>query len=119
MKKCIRRMASCGLLIGLLVVAGCSSQVAKWEKAGTLVSVSPAEETTRAPGETGTVLGDKEMGLTRVETTEGVYIVHGKISVANTGMPVRLGYEKKESSDELQDKPTYLSFGSQKYQIAR
>jgi hypothetical protein len=119
MKKCIRHIFSCGLLIGLLVMAGCSSQVAKWENAGTLVSVSPAEESTRAPGSRGVALGDEELGLTRVETTEGVYIVHGKISVANTGMPVKLGYEKKESSDELQDKPTYLSFGSQKYQIAR
>jgi hypothetical protein len=112
MKKCI-------LLIGLLIVAGCSSKVAKWENAGTLVNVSPAEESTRPPGQSGTVLGDEEIGLTRVETTKGVYVVHGKISVANTGMPVKLGYEKKESSDELQDTPSYLSFGSQKYAIAR
>lgn len=112
MKKCI-------LLIGLLVIAGCASQVARWENAGTLVSVSPAEEPTRSPGRLGTALGESEMGLTRVETTKGVYVVHGKISVANTGMPVKLGYDKKESSDELQDKPTYLSFGSQKYIIAR
>jgi len=107
------------LLIGLLIVAGCSSEVAKWENAGTLVSVSPAEQPTLSPGRAGTALGEKEMGLTRVETTEGVYIVHGKISVANTGMPVKLGYEKKESSAELQDTPSYLSFGSQKYIIAR
>src|SRR4030042_5671087 len=102
MKKCI-------LLIGLLVVAGCSSEVAKWENAGTLVSVRPAEETTRSPGRLGTALGASEMGLTRVETTKGVYVVHGKISVADTGTPVKLGYDKKESSNELQDKPTYLS----------
>jgi hypothetical protein len=106
------------LLIGLLIVAGCSSEVAKWENAGTLVSVSPAEETTRSPGRLETALGDKELGLTRVETTEGVYVVHGKISVANTGMPVKLGYSKKDSSDELQDKPSCLSFGGQKYMIA-
>jgi len=112
MKKCI-------LLIGLLVVAGCSSEVAKWENAGTLVSVSPAEEPTRSPGRVGTALGETEMGRTRVETTEGVYIVHGKISVANTGMPVKLGYDKKDSSDELQDTPSYLSFGSQEYIISR
>ena len=112
MKKCI-------LLIGLLVVAGCSSHVAKWENAGTLVSVSPAGETTRSPGRLGTTLGDNEMGLTRVETTKSVYVVHGKISVANTGMPVRLGYDKKDSSDELQDMPTYLSFGGQQYIISR
>jgi len=67
----------------------------------------------------GTTLGDNEMGLTRVETTKSVYVVHGKISVANTGMPVRLGYDKKDSSDELQDMPTYLSFGGQQYIISR
>ena len=32
MKKCI-------LILGFMVVAGCSSEVAKWENAGTLVSV--------------------------------------------------------------------------------
>jgi hypothetical protein len=67
----------------------------------------------------GTALGDNEMGLTRVETTEGVYIVHGKISVAQTGMPVKLGYDKEDSSEELQDTPSYLSFGSQQLKIAR
>ena len=112
MKKCI-------LLIGLIIVAGCSSEVAKWENAGTLVSVSPAEKSTRPPGRLGTALGDNEMGLTRVETTKGVYVVHGKISVANTGMPVKLGYDEKDSSDELQDTPSYLSFGSQQYIISR
>jgi hypothetical protein len=112
MKKCI-------LIVGLLIVAGCSSEVAKWENAGTLVSVRPAEEATRPPGRLGTALGEQEIGLTRVETTEGVYIVHGKISVANTGMPVRLGYDKKDSSEEFQDTPSYLSFGSQQHKIAR
>jgi len=112
MKKCI-------LIIGLLVVAGCSSEVARWENAGTLVSVRPAEETARPPGRLGTALGENEMGLTRVETTEGVYIVHGKISVAQTGMPVKLGYEKKDSSDGLQDTPSYLSFGGRQHRIAR
>jgi hypothetical protein len=111
MKKCI-------LIVGLLVVAGCSSEVAKWEDAGTLVSVRPAEESTPTPGRKGTVLGETEMSRTRVETTEGVYIVHGKISVAQTGMPVKLGYDKKDSSDELQDTPSYLSFGSQQHRIA-
>ena len=111
MKKCI-------LIIGLLVVAGCSSEVAKWENAGTLVSVRPAEETARPPGRAGTALGENELGLTRVETTEGVYIVHGKISVAQTGMPVKLGYDKEDSSEELQDTPSYLSFGSQQLKIA-
>ena len=107
MKKCI-------LLIGLMVVAGCSSEVAKWEDGGKLISVRPADESTRRPGRLGTALGEEEMGLTRVETTMGVYIVHGKISVAQTGMPVKLGYDEKDSSN----KPSQLSLGSQKYQIA-
>ena len=112
MKKCI-------LIVGLLIVAGCSSEVAKWENAGTLVSVRPAEEPTRSSGRLGTALGETEMGRTRVETTKGVYVVHGKISVANTGMPVKLGYDKKDSSEEFQDTPSYLSFGSQRYMISR
>ena len=111
MKKCI-------LLIGLMIVAGCSSEVARWENAGTLVSVRPAEELNRPPGRLGTALGENEMGRTRVETTEGVYFVHGKISVAQTAMPVKLGYDKKESSDEIQGTPSYLSFGGQEHRIA-
>jgi len=111
MKKCI-------LIVGILVIVGCSSEVARWEDTGTLVSVRPADESTRRPGRLGTALGEEEMGLTRVETTKGVYIVHGKISVAQTDMPVKLGYDKKDSSDELQDKPSHLSLGGQKYQIA-
>jgi hypothetical protein len=111
MKKCI-------LIFVLLVIAGCSSKVAKWEDAGTLVSVRPADQTARTPGRMGTALGEKEIGLTRVETTKGVYVVHGKISFAQTGMPVKLGYEKKDSSAELQDTPSYLSFGGQEHRIA-
>ena len=112
MKKCI-------LIVGLLVIAGCSSEVAKWEDAGTLVGVRPAEEPTRSPGRLGAALGEKEIGLTRVETTEGVYVVHGKISYAQTGVPVKLGYEKKESSDELQDTPSCLAFVGQQHSIVR
>lgn len=112
-------MKKCVLLVGLLVVAGCSSQVARWDDAGTLVSVSPADESTRSPGRMERPLAGSEMGLTSVKTTRGEYVVHGKVSVANTGMPVKLGYEKKESSDDLQDTPSYLSFGGQKYMIAR
>ncbi|UCC96906.1 MAG: hypothetical protein JSW66_13800 [Phycisphaerales bacterium] len=110
-------MKKCVLLAGLMIVAGCSSQVAKWEDAGALVSVRPAEESTRRPGRLGTALGEEELGLTRVETTKGVYVVHGKISVAHKGMPVKVGYDKKDSSDELQDEPSYLSLGGQKHQI--
>ena len=112
MKKCI-------LIVGLLIVAGCSSEIAKWQDAGTLVSVRPAEESARPPGRLGTALGEKEIGLTRIETTEGVYIVHGKISFAQTGVPVKLGYEKKDSSDELKDTPSYLSFAGQEHRIAK
>ena len=112
MKKCI-------LIAGLLVVAGCATKVARWENAGTLVSVRPAEGLTRSPGRLGTALGEGELGRTRVETTEGVYIVHDKISVAQTGMPVKVGYGKKDSSVELEDEPSYLSLGSRQYQIAR
>ncbi len=67
-------MRKCILVVGLLVVVGCSSGVARWESSGTLVSVRPAEEPTRAPGRAGTALGDNEMGRTRVETSEGVSI---------------------------------------------
>ena len=109
MKKCI-------LILGFMVVAGCSSEVAKWENAGTLVSVRPANETTRSPGRLGTALGETEVGRTRVETTEGIYIVHGKIGVANTGIPVKVGYG---SSDENRGTPSYLALGGQKYEIAR
>ena len=108
MKKCI-------LIVGLLVVAGCASKVAKWESAGTLVSVRPAEGTSRASGRLGTALGEAELGRTRVETTEGVYIVLDKVSSAQIDMPVKVGYDEKDSSDE----PSYLSLGGQQYRIAR
>ena len=108
MKKCI-------LVIGLIIVAGCTSKVAKWENAGTLVSVRPAEGTSRASGRMGTALGETELGRTRVETTEGVYIVLDKVSSAQTGMPVKVGYDKKDSSDE----PSHLSLAGRQYQIAR
>ena len=112
-------MRKCILVVGLMVVVGCSSGVARWESAGTLVSVRPAEEPTRAPGRAGTALGDNEMGRTRVETTEGVYIVHGKISVAQVGAIVTVGYVKKDSSGEQQDEPAYLAFGGQRHEIVR
>jgi hypothetical protein len=108
MKKCI-------LIVGLLVVAGCAGEVARWENAGTLVSVRPAEGTSRPSGRMGTALGEHELGRTRVETTEGVYIVLDKIGSAQTGMPVRVGYGKKDSSNE----PSYLSLGDRQYRIAR
>ena len=108
MKKCI-------LIVGFIIVAGCASKVARWESAGTLVSVRPAEGTTRPAGRMGTALGEHELGRTRVETTEGVYIVLDKISFAQTGEPVKVGYSEEDSSDE----PSYLSLGGRQYQIAR
>ena len=109
MKKCI-------LIVGLMVISGCSSGVARWENAGTLISVRPAEEPTRSPGRLGSALGETEMGRTRVETTEGVYVVHGKIGVVQMDIPVRVGYS---SSDENQGTPSHLAFGGQEYEIAR
>lgn len=38
------------------------------------------------------------LGRTHIETTEGVYIIRDKISVAQTDMPVKIGYDKKDSS---------------------
>jgi len=108
MKKCI-------LIVGLLVAAGCASKVARWENAGTLVSVRPAEGSTRASGRMGTALGEAELGRTRVETTEGVYIVLDKVSSAQIGTPVKVGYDKKDSSDGS----SYLSLGGRQYPIAR
>jgi len=64
------------------------------------------------------VLGEHESGRTRLETTEGTYIVHGKISVSQTGTPVKVGYAKKGSPDDYQDTPPYLSFGDQQHRIA-
>ncbi len=91
-----------------------ASKVARWESAGTLVSVRPAEGLTRSPGRLGTALGEDELGRTRVETTEGVYIVLDKVSSAQTCMPVKVGYDKEDSSDE----PSYLSLGGRQYPIA-
>jgi len=107
------------LFIGLLIIAGCSSEVARWEDAGTLVSVGPAEEPTRPSGRLGTVLGENEWGQTRVETTKGTYIVDEKISVSQVGMPVKIGYGKQGSSDNNLDRPSYLSFGGKRYRIVR
>lgn len=112
MKKCI-------LVVGLLIVAGCSSEIARWEDAGTLVSVQPAKESTRSPGLMGTVLGEQELGRTRVETTKGTYIVDEKISVSQVGTPVKVGYDKQGSSGISQNTPSYLSFGGRQYKIVR
>ena len=110
MKKCI-------LVVGFMVVAGCSGETVKWVSAGTLVSVSPSEEVVDPVGRP--VLAETSWGHTRVETTAGVYVVHGKVSVAQEGVPVSVGYGKKGSSDEHRDTPSYLAFGGRRYEIAR
>ena len=104
------------LVVGLVIVAGCASEVIKWENAGTLVSLRSAEEPTRPPGRLGRALGQTEVGRTRVETTVGTYIVHGKVGVAQTGTPVRLGYD---ASDGSRDTPSHLAFGVRQYEIVR
>ena len=112
MKKCI-------LIFAMVALAGCSSKVTRWESAGTLVSVSPSEESVRPSGRRGSALGENQWGRSRVETTEGSYVILGKINVAHTGVPVSVGYVKKDSSDELQETPSYLAFGGREYEIAR
>ena len=105
-------------IIGILALAGCSSETVRWKDAGTLVSVSPWEEPTRPSGRRGTILGDTEWGRSRVETTEGVYIVVDKVSVSQPGAPVRVGYIKEDSSDKYREKPSYIAFGDREYKIA-
>jgi len=111
-------MNKCILIVGLMVVAGCSSEAVKseavkWVNAGTLVSVGPDMESTRQPGRVkSAVLGETKLSRTRVETTEGVYIVGDKIGIAETGVPVRVGYDSSET-------PSYLSLGGQRYKIVR
>ena len=58
---------------------------------------------------------DPYIGKIAVETTDGVYIVLDKVSTAQTGAPVKVGYGKEDSSDE----PSYLSLGGRQYGIAR
>ena len=93
------------------------SEPVKWVSVGTLVSVGPDMESTRHPGRLrSAVLGETTFTRTRVETTEGVYVVSGKIGIAETGIPVSVGYD---SSDEESDKPSYLTLRGERYKIAR
>ena len=77
------------LIIGLAIVAGCANETAvksesvRWVSIGTLVSVSPDTEPTRDPDRLrSAVLGETQFGRTRVETTDRVYIISGKIGLA-------------------------------------
>ena len=111
------------LIVGILVAAGCSNEAAiksesvKWVSAGTLVSASPDTESTPHPGRLKTaVLGETTFNRTRVETTEGVYIISDKIGIVETGVPVSVGYE---SSGKYPDSPSYLTIRGERYKIVR
>ena len=93
------------------------SEPIKWVNIGTLVRVRPDMGSTRRPGRVGSaVLGETKLNRTRVETTEGVYIVSGKIGLVETGIPVSIGYD---ASGEYSDAPSYLAFGGKRYEIVR
>ena len=111
------------LIIGFIVIAGCSNEslvkkgTVKWANVGTLVSVAPDMESTRRPGRLGSaMLGETKLSRTRVETTEGVYVISGKIGLVETGIPVSIGYD---ASDGYPDAPSYLAFGGKRYEIVR
>jgi hypothetical protein len=115
-------MNKCILIVGFMVVAGCTneavkSESVKWASSGTLVSVGPDVESTRRPGRVkSSILGETKLNSTRVETTEGVYIISEKIGVVEPGVSVSVGYN---SADENRDTPLYLTFGGQRYKIVR
>ncbi len=98
----------------------------KWVSAGTLVSVGPAMEATYPPGQLASthpsgnlesqIFGETKLSRTRVETTEGVYLVGDKIAVVETGVPVIVGYD---SSGKYPDTPSYLVVRDKQYEIVR
>jgi hypothetical protein len=111
------------LIVGLMVVAGCSNETAvksdsvKWVSVGTLVRVGPGTEPTRRPGRVeSAIFGETTLIRSRVETTEGVYLVDDKIAIAETGAPVKVGYEP---SDKYPEAPSYLTFRGKHYKIVR
>ena len=117
-----KAMKKCLLIVGILVAAGCSNEAAiksesvKWVSAGTLVSVRPDTESTSHPGRLKTaVLGETTFNRSRVETTEGVYIISDKIGLVEIGIPVSIGYE----SDKYPDSPSYLTVRGKRYKIVR
>lgn len=73
-------MNKCILIVGFMVVAGCSneavkSEAVKWVSAGTLVSVGPDMESTRPPGRAkSAILGETKLSRTRIETTDRGHI---------------------------------------------
>ena len=111
------------LIVGFMVVVGCSNEAAvkrgpvKWVSVGTLVSVSPDMESTRRPGRLGSaVLGETKLSRTRVETTEGIYTVRDKMGIIEVGSPVSVGYGP---SDKYPDTPSLLTIGNDQYEIVR
>ncbi len=111
------------LIVGFMVVVGCSNEAVvkrgsvNWVSVGTLVSVSPDLESTRRSGRLGSaVLGETKLSRTRVETTKGVYIISDKIGITEIGIPVSVGYDL---SDEHRDTPSHLAFGGKQYKIVR
>ena len=113
-------MNKCILFVGLMVVAGFSSEAVKseavkWVSVGTLVSVGPDMESTRPAGRAkSAILGETKLSRTRIETTKGVYIISEKIGIAEMGVPVRVGYD---FSDENQDTALYLAIRGKQYKI--
>jgi hypothetical protein len=110
------------LIIGLMFLIGCTSgavksEAVKWVSAGTLVSVGPDLESTSRPGRAkSAILGETKLNSTRVETTEGVYIISEKIGVVEPGVPVSVGFN---STDGKLGKPLYLTIKGQRYKIVR
>ena len=98
----------------------------KWVSAGTVLSMGPALVATYPPGQlasthrTGNletqIFGDTKLTRTRVETTEGVYLVGDKIAIVEKGTPVIVGYD---SSGKYPDKPSYLVVRDKQYKIVR
>ena len=115
-------MNKCILIVGLMIVTGCTIEAAKsgavkWVSSGTLVSVGPDVESSSRPGRVkSAILGETKLNSTRVETTEGVYIISEKIGVIEPGVPVRVGFN---SADENLGRPLYLTIGGQRYTITR
>ncbi len=93
------------------------SEPVKWVSAGTLVSVGPALEATRPSNQLESdIFGDTKLTRTRVETTEGVYLVSEKIAVVEMGIPVIVGYEP---SGKYPDTPSYLVLRDRQYKVER
>jgi hypothetical protein len=93
------------------------SEHIKWVKAGTLVSIGPdLEPTERTRRIESVILSDNTFSRTRVETTEGIYIIGDKVDLVEIGAPVSVGHIE---SDEQSNKPSHLSIGGKQYRIVQ